>query len=284
MEYIFSRDLRLKLADGVEASKFDANRVMATIPKNVLSLFLEYGIDLKTECPGAFLKGFTLNEKELAEVRGNLKRYEELGMLDVIKANPKNIQIRTFKSTFMKRLVECVQKGQPYLNSDNTFADFLVKNEMRTHEYKAEASTVTVANGTHTNIKTTTAENIDMHSYGANEPTAAPINAHTVETVYSDRLAEMTPEDRQVYNEIVEKLNYLVLANPMDTVLATVVNNAISKSAEAILRQELKWGIEPREMIESVMFDGLETYVGLDKDRIANLVLGAFPDEERKVR
>ena len=43
MEYIFSRDLRLKLADGVEAPKFDANRVIATIPKNVLSLFLEYG-------------------------------------------------------------------------------------------------------------------------------------------------------------------------------------------------------------------------------------------------
>jgi len=41
MEYIFSRDLRLKLADGVEAPKFDANRVIATIPKNVLSLFLE---------------------------------------------------------------------------------------------------------------------------------------------------------------------------------------------------------------------------------------------------
>ena len=268
MEYILNRDLRLKLADGVEASKFDANRVMATIPKNVLSLFLEYGIDLKTECPGAFLKGFTLNEKELAEVRGNLKRYEELGMLDVIKANPKNIQIRTFKSTFMKRLVECVQKGQPYLNSDNTFADFLVKNEMRTHEYKTELVNA----------------QIEYVSDKSSDERATNFVPEKSVIQNGDRLAEMTPEDRQVYNEIVEKLNYLVLANPMDTVLATVVNNAISKSAEAILRQELKWGIEPREMIESVMFDGLETMIGLDKDRIANLVLGAFPDEERKVR
>ena len=39
MEYILNRDLRLKLADGVEASKFDANRVIATIPKNVLVYF-----------------------------------------------------------------------------------------------------------------------------------------------------------------------------------------------------------------------------------------------------
>ena len=251
MEYILNRDLRLKLADGVEASKFDANRVIATIPKNVLSLFLEYGIDLKTECPGAFIKAFTVNAKEL-------------DLIEVIKANPSNLQIRVFKTSFMKRLVELMQKGTPYLNADNSFADYLLDNKIPNQITQTDLINAQI-------------------EYVADKSSDEQNNSLNVGAT-SDRLAEMTPEDRQVYNEIVEKLNYLVLANPMDTVLATVVNNAISKAAEAILRQELRWGIEPREMIESVMFDGLETMIGLDKERIASLVLGAFPNEERKGR
>lgn len=253
MEFKF-KGVKINLPEGVEAAKFDANRVMANIPEDVLKLFLEYGIDLKTECPGAFLKGFTLNEKELAEVRENLKRYVELGMLDVIKANPKNLQIRTFKSTFMKRLVECVQKGKPYLNSDNTFADFLVKNEM-------ELASATVTQ--------TELVNAQM-DYEANK-----------EVTNADQVAQMTPEDKQVYNEIVERLNYLVLGNPMDTMLANIVSNATAKVTDAILRKEYKFlGI--REMVESVMFDGIDV-TPADNERITNLVLGAFPDEERKM-
>ena len=253
MEFKF-KGVKINLPEGVEAAKFDANRVMANIPEDVLKLFLEYGIDLKTECPGAFLKGFTLNEKELAEVRENLKRYVELGMLDVIKANPKNLQIRTFKSTFMKRLVECVQKGKPYLNSDNTFADFLVKNEME------------LASATVTQTELVTAQ----MDYEANK-----------EVTNADQVAQMTPEDKQVYNEIVERLNYLVLGNPMDTMLANIVSNATAKVTDAILRKEYKFlGI--REMVESVMFDGIDV-TPADNERITNLVLGAFPDEERKM-
>lgn len=268
MEYIFSRDLRLKLPDGIEAPKFDANRVIATIPKNVLSLFSEYGIDLKTECPGTFIKAFTVNAKELEEIRGNLERLKDLDLIEVIKANPSNLQIRVFRTSFMKRLVELMQNGTPYLNADNSFADYLLNNNIP-------------AQITQTELVNAQIEYVaDKSSDEQNNSFKAEMNMGAT----SDRLAEMTPEDRQVYNEIVEKLNYLVLANPMDTVLATVVNNTISKSAEAILRQELKWGIEPREMIESVMFDGLETMIGLDKERIASLVLGAFPNEERKGR
>lgn len=267
MEFKF-RGLKINLPDGVEAPKFDANRVIANVPENVSSLFLEYGIDLKAECPGAFLKAFTINERELEEIKGNLQRLKDLDLIEIIKANPSNLQVRVFKTSFMKRLVELIQQGTPYLNADNSFAEYLLNNNIP-------------AQIRETNLITAQIEYVsdkpsdERTSNFASEKTAIQ---------NSDRLAEMTPEDRQVYNEIVEKLNYLVLANPMDTVLATVVNNAISKSAEAILRQELKWGIEPREMIESVMFDGLETSIGLDKERIANLVLGAFPNEERKVR
>lgn len=249
------RGLKVNLPEGVEASKFDANRVTANIPEDVSKLFQGYGIDLKEECPGAFIKGFTLNEKELTEVSENLKRYQELGLIDVIKANPKNLQVRVFKSTFMKRLVECMQAGRPYLNSDNSFADFLLKNEM--DKIPAQVTPTDLINA--------------QVNYEANK-----------EVTVTDQIAQMSPEDKQVYNEIVEKLNYLVLASPMDTMLANVVNNATIKVTDAILRKEYKFlGI--REMVESVMFDGMNV-TPEDNERITNLVLGAFPDEERKER
>lgn len=254
MEFKF-RGLKVNLPEGVEASKFDANRVTANIPEDISKLFQEYSIDLKEECPGAFIKGFTLSEKELTEVSENLKRYQELGLIDVIKANPKNLQVRVFKSTFMKRLVECMQAGRPYLNSDNSFADFLLENEM--DKIPAQVTPTDLINA--------------QVNYEANK-----------EVTVTDQMAQMSPEDKQVYNEIVEKLNYLVLASPMDTMLANVVNNATLKVTDAILRKEYKFlGI--REMVESVMFDGMNV-TPEDNERITNLVLGAFPDEERKER
>lgn len=258
MEFKF-RGLKVNLPDGVDAPKFDVSRVIANIPEEVFKLFQGYGIDLKEECPGAFIKGFTLNEKELAEVSENLKRYQELGLIDVIKANPKNLQIRTFKNSFMKRLVELVQKGKPYLNSDNSFADFIVRNEIDKIIEEEINEEVTQASG---NI-----------TFG--------VEYETSKDRIEDPTSQMSPEDRQVYNEIIEKLNYLVLANPMDTGLANVVNNATAKVTDAILRKEYKFlGI--REMVESVMFDGMNV-TPEDNERITSLVLGAFPDEERKM-
>lgn len=258
MEFKF-RGLKVSLPEGVEAAKFDANRVIASIPEEVFELFQGYGIDLKEECPGTFLKGFTLNEKEIAEVSENLKRYQELGLIDVIKANSKNLQVRVFKSTFMKRLVERLQAGLPYLNSDNSFADFLLKNEM---------DKIVI-------------EEANKEAVQASEKITVGVENNVSNDAVEDKTSQMSPEDKQVYNEIVEKLNYLVLANPMDTMLVGVVQNATAKVIDAILRKEYKFlGI--REMVESVMFDGMDV-TPEDNDRITNLVLGAFPDEERKM-
>lgn len=253
MEFRF-KGVKINLPDGVDASKFDANRVIANIPEDVLKIFQESNIDLKAECPGAFLKGFTLNEKELAEVSENLKRYQELGLIDIIKANPKNLQVRVFKSAFLKRLVTCMQAGKPYLNSDNSFADFLLKNEM--NKIPAQVTPTDLIN---TQI-----------NYEANK-----------ENTNAEQVTQMSPENKQVYNEIVEKLNYLVLANPMDTMLASVVNNSTDRVVDAINREEYRY-IGIREMVKSIMFDGLELPTE-DKERIESLVLGAFPDEERKM-
>ena len=155
----------------------------------------------------------------------------------------------------MKRFVELIHKGVPYLNADNSFADYLLNNEM--DKIPSEL--------TQTDVIKSQIEYESKQESPASE----------------DQLVQMSPEDNQVYNEIVEKLNYLVLANPLDTGLATVVRNATNKAVDAILRKEYKFlGI--REMVESVMFDGLDVTTE-DNERITNLVLGAFPDEERKM-
>lgn len=254
MEFKF-RGLKINLPDGVEAAKFDANRVMANIPEDLLKLFMEYGIDLKEECPGVFLKAFTVNEKELTEIRDNLKRLNDLELISVIKANPRNLQIRVFKNSFMKRFVELIQKGTPYLNADNSFVDYLLNNEM--DKIPAQINQTQLLNA-----------QIEYE-----------VNQEMQNT--NDQVVQMTPEDKQVYNEIVKCLNYLVLANPLDNGLAAVVRNATEKIIDAILRKEYKFlGI--REMVESVMFDGLDI-TPIDNERITNLVLGAFPDEERKM-
>lgn len=253
MEFRF-KGVKVKLPEGVEASKFDANRVIASAPEDVVRLFNEYGIDLREECPGVFLKGFTLNEKELAEVSSNLKVYQEKGLIDIIKANTKNLQVRVFKSSFIKRLLGLITEGKPYLNQDNSFADFLLNNKV--NEF----------NGVNLNSSVTTNTKAEVET-----------NKNTDELV-----SQMNPEEKQVYNEIVEKLNYLVLANPLDTTLSMVVNNAINRVQDAILRDEYRF-LNLQEMVSSVMFDELKLS-DYDETRIKDLVLGAFPDEERKMR
>lgn len=254
MEFRF-KGVKVKLPEGVETSKFDANRVIASAPEDVVRLFNEYGIDLREECPGVFLKGFTLNEKELAEVSSNLKVYQEKGLIDIIKANTKNLQVRVFKSSFIKRLLGLITEGKPYLNQDNSFADFLLNNKV--NEF----------NELDNNINTRTNTEVEMNTF---------------ENKSADKLVEMNTEEKQVYNEIVEKLNYLVLANPLDTTLSDVVNNAINRVQDAILRDEYRF-LNLQEMVSSVMFDELKLS-DYDETRIKDLVLGAFPDEERKMR
>lgn len=247
MEFKF-RGLKVGLPDGVDNNKFGALLPVAVTPDKVKEVFEKYGYDL-SEVPGVFLKTFSMNEKELAEVEANLVKIERMGMKNTFE---NNLRLRYFRSGFMVKLEKCIQAGLPYLNPDNTFAAFFDSEEA----FEAYMTRRSVLDNK---------ENIEIQNN---------VNKETPQF-------EMSPEDKQVYNEIVKSLNYLVLANPMDTGLATVVNNAINKVVDAILRKEYKFlGI--REMVESVMFDGIDV-TPEDNERITNLVLGAFPDEERKM-
>jgi len=258
MEFKFKKT-GVSLADGIDANKFGALRAIAVTPEEVKKVFLNYGYNLEG-INGAFLKTFSLNAQELKEVENNLAKIEKMGMKTIFQAN---LQVKYFKNKFMSKLERCMSANLPYLNSDNTFASFFDNDE----EFEAYISGAKIEEKPLDNSINRKDNVIDVN-----------INNNVNK---EDRTNEMTPEDKQVYNEIVEKLNYLVLGNPLDTMLVNVVRNATTKVVDAILRQEYKFlGI--REMVESVMFDGLDV-TPEDNQRLTNLVLGAFPDEERKM-
>lgn len=232
-------DLGIKLDEGVLITKHLMNIPLAN-PENasrIKGLFESHNYKMDT-IPGAFLKIFTLNEREIADLEKVLNEIDELKMQDLFDKNKK---VAYFKRTFLEQLSWCMNNGVPFLNSDNTFASFFDNAEL-------------------------------FAEYTASVPK---------EQVKSTLDPELTIEDKQVYNEIIQKLNYLILANPMDAKLTEVVNNTLKKVVEPITRKEYKFlGIY--EMVENVMFDGLDI-TPEENERITELVSSVLPKEERKL-
>lgn len=257
MEFKF-KGVKVNLPEGVDAAKFDADRVIANIPEEVLKLFEGYGIHLKEECPGVFLKAFNLTKIEFEEVKENLKRLEELGLIGLFQMNSANLQVRYFKNTFMKRLVECMKNGRPYLNPDNTFASFLVKNEM---EEKQEEMSSNVINVNFGNGK------ID------NNP------QEETNDMMEENFSVLSEDDRTRYRQFLYDMNIIMGQNPMDERLVGFIKTAINMVGEAITRGEYKY-VNMDEILASIKES---LYEQLDaNDYIKDLVSGAF-GEERKV-
>jgi len=250
--------MKVGLAEGVDPNKFAANSAIAVNPEMIKKVFESYGYDL-SEVQGSFIKCYTMSPKELEEVNTNLKEIEEKGLHALFQANLGS-GIRCFRSTFMKRLEQCRNESRPFLNPDNTFAAFLLQNNMEQMTQVASPNVIEVD-----------FSNAPMNNEVREEDTEA----------MEQKLGQMNAEDRQVYNEIIQRLNYLVLANPMDVSLVSVVSNATNKVVDAILRGEYKYiGLE--EMVGSIMFEGLEI-TPEDNARITELISGAFQEEERKL-
>ena len=66
----------------------------------------------------------------------------------------------------------------------------------------------------------------------------------------------MDAEDRQVYNQIVESLNYLILQNPTNEYLPTIVNNITKRIVDVILRKEYRF-LPLGDVVAGVMFEGI---------------------------
>jgi len=245
-------DLGIKTDDGVLLTKYLVNVSLAKSDnvKKILRLFKDYGYDLSV-VPGSFFKIFTYNEKEISELEKVLEEVNTLGIKELYQVN---LKVGAFKREFLERLKFCLNNNIPYLNSDNSFIKELYDKEL-------------------------------FGEYTARKPLQEMKKTVEVMEVEDKKSVDLEPtmdvEDRQVYNEIIEKLNYLVLANPTDEFLAQVVANITRNIPESILRKEYKF-IPVGEMISAVMFSGLDV-TPLDNIRIEELINSEFPSEERNL-
>ena len=242
-------DLGIKTDDGVLITKYLINISLAKSDnvKRIVSLFKENGYDLSV-VPGSFFKIFTYNEKEIAELEKVLEEVKSLGLKELYQLN---LKVGTFKREFLERLKFCLNNNMPYLNSDNSFIKELYSKELF-GDYTAKKP-LNEVKSTHDVFENNLVENKDVIL----EPT-------------------MDAEDKQVYNEIIEKLNYLVLANPTDEFLLQVVANITKNIPESILRKEYKF-LPVGEMISAVMFSGLDV-TPIDNIRIEDLISNAFSE------
>ncbi len=235
-------DLGIKTEEGVLITKYLMDIYMAELDhaKNVKDKFLDHGYTIDV-VPGEFLKIFTMNEKEIDELDKILVEIDALGLKDVFQDN---LRLASFKRAFLERVKFCITNKFPYLHEDNTFIEQL---------YRADSFAL----------------------YTVNKPISMIKNTSQIDTT-DEKETLLDAEDKQVYNEIVESLNYLILQNSTNEYLPAVVNNITKKVVDALVRKEYHF-LPLREVIAGVMFDGLD--VTPEMENVRDLVLSAFPEE-----
>ena len=242
-------DLGVRTDEGVLITKYlmDMYIAKSDTARSVKNEFVSHGYALDV-VSGEFLKIFTMNEKEVAELDKVLTEIEELGLKEVFQAN---LRPSSFKRGFLERVKFCQSNHFPYLHEDNTFIKELERPELFA-EYTA-----------HKPIDTIKA--------------VQEVDITTSQTSNSENITDkMDAEDKQVYNQIVEALNYLILQNPTNEYLPTIVKNIQVKIVEALARKEYRF-LPLGDIITSVMFDGLN--VTPEMESVRDLVLSAFPEE-----
>lgn len=244
MERLIIGEVGVLLDDGVDKYKFVANEKLQVNSSAIVEVFESFGYNVNT-IPGGFVKALTLNAKELEELRGVLREIEAAGLKPIFEAN---MRLACFKRSFWDRLQKYQKAGVPYLNSDNTFVATLFKTEdpdkylVSNNEVKEEVSNVT------------------------------PISEAAPE---SENIAIMDEFDRGIYNDISKNLNYMILANPTNGVVVSIVQTILSRLADAILRKEYQFlGING--MISNLMED-----MGVNLESVeAQTILSAIPEVE----
>ena len=242
-------DLGVRTDEGVLITKYlmDMYIAKSDTARSVKNEFVSHGYALDV-VPGEFLKIFTMNEKEVAELDKVLTEIEELGLKEVFQAN---LRPSSFKRGFLERVKFCVANDfQFYNEEDHAF----IKELYRGEEFAEYTSHKPI-----TSIKT--AQELDQ------------MGIHM-----EDSLADLDPEDRQVYNQVVERLNYLILENPTNAYLPQLVSNATQKLVGALKRKEYRF-LSLSEVVLGVMFDGID--VTPEMESVHDLVASAFPEENK---
>lgn len=231
----------LILDEGVRSENFYSNIPLGSNASNVRSLFESYGYDLNG-IPGSFVKIFTANEKETAEIAESLAEIEKMGLKDIF-AN--NYALAHFRRAFVARTKEALEMGIPFLNSDNTFIRELNSNE-------------------------------SFNAYIERTPKKSDVNHYQnnfeQDEILEARIASMDEFETNIYNSIAEKLNYLILANATNYNLVSILKLAIRKFAEAIINKDYE--LAKDEMLERVI-----SAIGIDAESPeAELILSAVAD------
>ena len=232
---------------------YDAISALCVAPKEsadaVYDIFVRHGYHIDT-VPSEFFKIFSMNDRERAELDTIvLPKIEELGLKEVFQAN---LRPATFKRDFVARVEFCKNNDFPFYNEENIFNEAL---------YWTDAFAEYTAHKPVEMIKT--AQELDP-------------NIHKESKKIEQELASLDEEDRQVYNEIVTNLNYLILKNPTIEYLPMLVNNITKNIIPSLVRKEYRF-LPLSDIVTSVMFDGVD--VTPEMEGAHDLVLSAFPEE-----
>lgn len=242
MEFKKFMDMGIKTEDGVLITKYliAIHKAQEDMVKEIKNKFVQYGYSLDV-VPGEFLKIFTMNEKESAELDPVLEEINKLGLRDIFSYN---LRPASFKRGFLERVKFCMANNLVYLNEDNTFIKELE-------------------------------DSLTFALYSSHKPMGSIKTAQEL-SQEEDRLSLLDPEDRQVYNSIVKNLNYLILQNPTNSNLPIIVDNVVNKIIGALSRKEYHF-LPIRDVVDGVMFDGIDPTP--EMEALRDMVLEACPDE-----
>lgn len=258
MKLIFKDGTGIELKEGEDANRYLANREVATIPGEIKEAFLEHNYDLNG-VNGSFTKIFTMNSKELSVLKNNLVEIDSMGLKDIFNGN---LDFRVFTRNFINKVKECLQKGIPFLNPDNTFANHLITGE----EYEVK----------------TNASNVSTPKVEAVNPSVSPLDLMSKE--YSENKEytgnkELDNEDIAVKEDLLK--NLLKLREECnDGTLKFIITSAIANIDTAIANDNKLYKVEgTRHLIEKAM-NGVPITADMEED--INSILAMFPGKNER--
>lgn len=245
----------------------------------VYDTFVSHGYQISS-VPGEFLKVFTMNAREVAELEKTLLEIDALGLKDVLQ---NNLRLVCFKREFLESLKVFLNNNLPYLNEDHTFISEVFDVAFSERLQFCINNGFVYRNADNTFVKEL--YDVDLFAqYTAHKPLEAIKTAQEVKVmeeknsglVNDHNSVQLDDEDRQVYNEVVKNLSYLELKNPTNEYLPVIVKNILKNIVGALVRKEYRF-LTLREVVEGVMFEGID--VTPEMENVRDLVLSAFPLE-----
>lgn len=251
-------DLRIKPQDDASLVRWIVDIKLANkdVASEILETFKKHGYNISA-VPGSFLRVFTKNEKEVAELDLLLTEIDGLdfqvtegvNLKDVFKGN---LRYEIFTKSFVEKLKYCMKKSLPFLYEDNTFIAELYDNQ----KFAAYSMQIPVSN------------NMDV----SDAQTSTISKENVMEQVKLE-----DPEDIGVRQDILYTLTNITESNQGNYTLNFLIGNIISNISGVIAADNKQYRLlGTRHLVESAL-QGVnitpELQIELDEK-----VLSAFSD------